>query len=219
MIDKERRKRHKPAVSVDSTILLFSLLTAGLDQSAIDHALKLALRGPAFIRDGVKTLLESQGVNVSAPMLGQMNTPTSELEVKEFVEPFLKKGAEMSTLAQIADIYLFEKERTPENVVYAFYIVTRYILVRERKPTKAESKRIWEIALWIAQNSKIGAPHWKELEVRGQLHLNDWLSTMKENARKRFETFLKHKKRAELASRDSLNSLLEAVFDTPEHQT
>lgn len=216
MIDKKRSQRHKRAISIDSTILLFSLLTAGLDQSAIDHALKLALRGPAFIRDGVRTLLESQGVKVSAPMQGQPNTPTSELEVKEFIKPFLKKGAEMSTLAQIADIYLFEKERTPENVVYAFYIVTRYVLVRERKPTKAESKRIWEIALWIAQNSKIGAPHWKELEDLGQVHLNDWLSTLKENARKRFETFSKHKKRAELASKESLNSLLEAVFDMPE---
>jgi len=180
--------------------------------------LKLALRGPEFIRDGVKTLLENQGVNVSALMQGQPNTPTSQSEVREFVEPFLKKGAEMSTFAQIADIYLFGKDPTPENVVYSFYIVTRYALVRERKPTKAESKRIWEIALWIAQNSKIGAPHWKELEDRGQVHLNDWLSTMKENARKRFETFLKHKERAELASNETVNTLLEAVFDIREPQ-
>jgi len=125
----------------------------------------------------------------------------------------------MSTLAQIADIYLFGKDPIPENVVYSFYIVTRYVLVRERKPTREESKRIWEIALWLAQNSKIGAPHWKELEDRGEVHLNDWLNIMKENARKRFETFLKHKERAELASNESLNSLLEAVFDMPEPQT
>ena len=93
------------------------------------------------------------------------------------------------------------------------------MLVRERKPTKAESKRIWEIALWIAQNSRIGTPHWKELEDKGQLHLNDWLRTMKENARKRFETFLKHKERADLASNESLNSLLNAVFDIRKSKT
>lgn len=210
------RTRHRNSVSIDSTILLFGLLNACLDPSAIDHGLKLALRGPEFIRDGIKTLFATQSINVTAIMQNESNIPASQLEVKQFVEPFLKKGAEMSTLAQITDVYLFEKDSTPENVVYAFYIATRYILVRERKPTKAESKRIWEIALWIAQNSKVGAPHWKELEAQGQVHLNDWLATMKENARKRFETFLKHKKRAELASKESLNSLLEAVFDIPE---
>lgn len=213
------RTRHKNSVSIDSTILLFGLLNACLDRSAIDRALKLALRGPEFIRDGIKGLLEAQGLNVTALMQGEPATPASQAEVKQFVEPFLKKGAEMSTLAQITDIYLFEKDSTPENVVYAFYIGTRYMLVRERKPTKAESKRIWEIALWIAQNSKIGAPHWKELEDQGQVHLNDWLSTIKENARKRFETFLKHTERAELASNETVNSLLEAVFDMEEPQT
>jgi hypothetical protein len=213
------KNRHGGSISVDSTILFFGLLHASLDPMAIDRGLKLILRGPEFLRDGLKALLETQGVNVSALMQNEPNVPVSQLEVKEFVEPFLKKGAEMSTLAQIADRYLFGKDPTAENVVYAFYIGTRYVLVRERKPTKAESKRIWEIALWIAQNSRIGAPHWKELEDKGQLHLNDWLRTMKENARKRFETFLKHKKRADLASNESLNSLLNAVFDIPNSQS
>lgn len=216
---KQRSQKRKRSVSIDSTILLFGLLNVCLDRSAIEHGLRLALRGPEFIRDGIKTLFATQGINVTAIMQNEGNIPASQLEVKQFVELFLKKGAEMSTLAQITDVYLFEKDSTPENVVYAFYIATRYTLVRERKPTKAESKRIWEIALWIAQNSKIGAPHWKELEDQGQVHLNDRLLTMKENARKRFETFLKHKERAELASNESLNSLLEAVFDIQSPQT
>jgi hypothetical protein len=215
-LGSQKRKR---SVSIDSTILLFGLLNVCLDPLAIDHGLKLLLRGPEFMRDGIKALLETQGIDVTAIIQNGPNTPASQSDIKQFVEVFLKKGAEMSTLAQITDVYLFEKDSTPENVVYAFYIATRYIIVRERKPTKAESKRIWEIALWIAQNSKIGAPHWKKLEDRGQVHLNDWLVTMKENARKRFETFLKHKKRAELASKESLNSLLEAVFDMSEPQT
>lgn len=212
------KNQHSGSISVDSTILFFGLLHACSDPTAIDRGLKLVLRGPEFLRDGLKALLETQGVNVSALMQNEPNVPVSQLEVKEFLEPFLKKGAEMSTLAQIADRYLFEKDPTAENVVYAFYIGARYMLVRERKPTKAESKRIWEIALWIAQNSRIGAPHWKELEGKGQLQLDDWLGTMKENARKRFETFLKHKERAHLASNKSLNSLLETVFDIPKSQ-
>ena len=210
------RKRNSGSISIDSTILLTSLLNACLDQAVVDRALRLALRGPEYIRDGVKTVLENQGLNVNALMYDQPGTPTSQSEVREFVEPFLKKGAEISTLAQLTDIYLFAKDATAENVVYAFYIGTRYALVRERKPTKEESKRIWEIALWITRNSKIGATHWKQLELRGQVHLNDWLNVMKENARKRFETFLRQKERARLASDASLKSLLSAVFDVEE---
>jgi|SRR6185369_3387808 len=209
----KERKRHRGSVSIDSTILLFSLLNACLDKSVINHALQLALRGPEYIRDGIKTLLENQGLNINALINDQSGPPTSQLEVREFVEPFLRKGAEISTLAQIADIYLFAKDATAENVVYAFYIGTRYAFVRERKPTKEESKRIWEIALWIAKNSKVGAIHWKQLELRGQVHLNDWLNVMKENARKRFETFLRQKERASRASDASLEALLSAVFD------
>lgn len=216
---KIMKKRRKPSVSVDSTILLFGILNVCLDPSAIEHGLKLALLGPAFIRDGITALLGTQGINVAAMLQNEPTTPASQAEVKQFVDLFLRKGAEMSTLAQITDIYLFEKDPTPENVVYAFYIATRYVLVRERKPTKVESKRIWEIVLWIAQNSKIGARHWKELEEQGPIHLNDWLNATKENARKRFETFLKHKERAEQASNETVNSLLEAVFDLPAPQT
>jgi len=207
------RKRPRGSISIDSTILLTSFLNACLDQTVVERALQLALRGPEYIRDGVKTFLENQGLNVNALVHDQPDTPTSQSEVREFVEPFLKKGAEISTLAQMTDIYLFAKDATAENVVYAFYIGTRYALVRERKPTKEESKRIWEIALWIAKNSKIGAIHWKQLELRGQVHLNDWLNVMKENARKRFETFLRQKERARRASDASLEALLSAVFD------
>lgn len=37
--------------------------------------------------------------------------------MRELDEPLLKKGAKMTTIAQIADIFLFGKERTPENIV------------------------------------------------------------------------------------------------------
>ncbi len=62
------KKKRKRSVSVDSTILLFGLLNVCLDPSAIDHGLKLALRGPEFIRDGIKALLGTQGIDVTAIM-------------------------------------------------------------------------------------------------------------------------------------------------------
>jgi len=189
------------------------MLNAGLEKSVIERTFKLALRGPDLIKNGLTTFLEPQGFNISELMLGEPTSPASQSEVRDLVEPFLKKGAEMTVLGQIADIYLFEKGRTPEDIVYAFYIGTRYALVRERKPTKEESKHIWEIALWIAQNSKIGAPYWKELESRGEVYLKDWLDLRKDTARKRFETFLKQKVRAELGAENALKSIMLQVFD------
>jgi len=88
---KKRSQRHKGSVSIDSTILLFGLLTAGLDQSVLDNAVKLALRGPEFIRDAVKTLLETQEIDVSTLMQGQPNTSTSQSEVREFCRAFPEK--------------------------------------------------------------------------------------------------------------------------------
>jgi len=45
----------------------------------------------------------------------------------------------MSTLAQIADRYLFEKDPTAENVVYAFYIGTRYMLLENANRPKLKA--------------------------------------------------------------------------------
>lgn len=209
---KTRQRRHD-YVSFESAILLFGILNASLEKEVIERAFKLALRGPDLVKNGLRAFLEPQGVNISELMFGEPTSPVSQAEVKNFVQPFLKRGAEMATFGRIADIYLFGKELTPENVVYAFYIGTRYALVREHEPTKAESGRIWEIALWISQNSKIGQPYWKELESKGAVYLKDWLDVRKENARKRFETFLKQKVRAEKAAEDTLRSLMLMMFE------
>jgi hypothetical protein len=96
----------------------------------------------------------------------------------------LKKGAEFATFAQIADMYAFRGERTPESIVYAFYIGIRYAVARDRPPTNEQSKQIWETALRIARASKIGEPHWKELEERGPKHLEDWINVRKETRAK-----------------------------------
>jgi hypothetical protein len=122
----------------------------------------------------------------------------------------------MAAFTQMADIYMFGKEPTPKNLLYAFYIGTRFALVRERTPTKRESKLIWEIALWITQNSKIGAPHWRKLESRGEVYLKDWIQKRKDNARKKYETFLNQKRRAVVSAEESLTSLMSDIFGDEE---
>ncbi len=216
-----RKGKKQPAprpgknISFESAIFLFAILSAGLDQTAMPRGFGLLLRGPALIRNGVFNLAASQGLDLR-PLLGPEDSVTSA-EVREFVEPFLKKGAEFATIAQIADFYLFRKERTPENVVYAFYTGIRYAVARERVPTKEESAKIWEIALVIARASKIGEPFWKELEEQDPHRLKDWIEERKEDARKRYKTFLDQKKRAEQTSEKAFKSLMTDLFGSQEN--
>lgn len=210
--DKPRQPRGGKPISFESAIFIFGLLNAGADQTAIERGIKLALRSSDLIGSALKAWLASRGVNVDELMAGEPTNPTSKAEVIEFVGPFLERGAEMATLAQIADIYLFGKERTPENIVYAFYIGTRFVRTREREPTAEEAKDIWDVALWVARNSNIGARQWKELESKGPIYLKDWIDERKEDARKRYETFLNQKKRAEATAEKALNSLMVDMF-------
>lgn len=205
---KPRGQQRGKRISFESAILLFGLLNAASDKAVIERAFKLALRSHHPLSDMLRVWAASQGEDVDRLMSGEPMTPATHAEVKEFVEPFLKNGAEAVTWAQIADAYLFDKERTPENIVYAFYNGTRFALVREREPTKDESKRIWEITLWIAQTSKIGAPYWEELKRQGPFDLKDWIDERKEDARKKYETFLRKKRSAEETAKHALMSLL-----------
>lgn len=214
--EKRSRPRRGKAVSVESVIFLFGLLNAGTDKAVIERALKSGLRGPDLIKDWLRFWLETQGVDIGAFMSGEPTDPAARAEVKELVTPALKKAAEMAAFAQMADIYLFGKEPTPKRLLYAFYIGTRFTLVRERAPTKRESKLIWEIALWITQNSKIGAPHWRKLESQGEVYLKDWIQKRKDDARKKYETFLNQKRRAVASAEESLTSLMSGMFGDEE---
>ena len=206
-----QRKRSK-AISVEAATLCFSLITSGQDARVIEQAMKLALRTPDPIGGWLKAWLESQGQNVHLLLSGAPPTETSQAEVRELIEPALRRGAEIVTLAQIADIYLFDRDLTPDNIVYAFYIGTRFAITRERRPTKKESQLIWDITLRIARASKIGAPRWTELESQSPTALKDWLYILKENARKRYETFLAQKKRAEESANNALSLILSDLF-------
>lgn len=199
-------------ISVEAATVCFALISSGYDTQTIDRAIKLALRGPDPIKAWLRGWLESQGQNVDLLLSGEPTACGSEAEVRELVEPALKRGAEIASIAQIVDIYLFRKDPNPDNIVYAFYIGARLFIARERKPTKDESKRIWKIALEIAKISKIGAPHWKELEDKSPTALNDWLAGIKENARKRFRTFLSQKKAAETSAESAIRSLMSLLF-------
>ncbi|PYS94646.1 MAG: hypothetical protein DMF64_00160 [Acidobacteria bacterium] len=195
---------------------MFALLNLLSDEEALKRALKLALRDPGLIGAGLRSLFEGQGFNIVEMMSGEPDAPPTKAEVLTLVEPALKTGVEMATFAQMVDIYLFGQELTPENQVYAFYIGARYAIAREREPTNVEVKQIWHIALTLARNSKIGTPHWSELEGKGKFELKDWLDPLKESARKRFETFLEQKRRAEAAAEQSLNHIMSQVFSDDE---
>lgn len=214
--DKARPPRRGKRISFESAIFIFGLLSAGSDRATIERAFKLALRGPDLLSDFLRAWAVSQGEDVDRLMSGEPTTPATRAEVKELVEPFLKKGAEMVAFAQIADIYLFDKERTPENIVYAFYTGTRFVIAREREPTNEEAKRIWEITLWIAKNSKIGKTHWEELERQGPAYLKGWIDRRKEDARKKYVTFLSQKKRAEATAEEAFDSLITDMFGDQE---
>jgi len=207
---KQGASRTGKNISFESAVFLFAILSAGLDQTAVPRGLGLALRGPALIRNAIFNLAASQGVDLR-PLLGPEDSAT-RAEVKEFAEPYLKKGAEFTTIAQMADLYLFRKERTPENIVYAFYTFMRFIVARERTPTKEDAAKIWETALLIARTSKIGEPFWKELEEQGPQRLQDWIEERKEDARKKYKTFLDQKRRAEQTSEKAFNALMSDMF-------
>jgi hypothetical protein len=204
-------------ISFEAAILLFGILSASSDKQLVGRAVKLGLRGPDVIKTRLETWLQSLGIDPKVALGEEPIESVSRAEVKDLAEFPLKQGADMAAMAQIFDIYIFGKERTPENIVYAFYIGTRFTFVRDREPTKEEIKRIWDITLEIARSSRIGAPHWQELESRGDVYLKDWLDTCKENARKRYETFLNQKNRAQAAAREALTFIMSDLFAEQEN--
>jgi hypothetical protein len=206
--------RNKPkvgsAISVESAAFLFALASAGLNQSVKDQVIKLALRGPDVIKDPLKNWLISLGVNPDG--LGvDLSTPATKEEVKALMQPLLKDATELASLGQIVDTYIFT-DLTPDSIVYAFYIGIRFVIAKEKPPTPQESKRIWELTLRFAQTSKLGRKRWKELRTESANALDDWLSDLKESARKKYETFLRQKKTIDANAEVTFKSLV-SIFD------
>jgi hypothetical protein len=207
-------RRGKP-LSFEAAIFTFAILKWAASPAAIEYGVKLALRD-TDLSDSLRSWLPSQAEDIDNLMDGEPTAQLSKEEVKAFVEPFLRMGAETAVFAQITDLYLFSKERTPENLVYAFYNGARLFIARDREPTDEETKRIWEIALRLARTSKLGGPLWKELEDKGPVYLKDWIDARKEVARKRYETFLNRVKRASATAEEALKVLMSDIFGDEE---
>lgn len=219
---KKRKKRGAPKrdlfISVEAAAMVFAIFDAMSKSEMPQRVAKLLLRGPDLIKNNVRAILESHGENVDQLMVGEPTTPISASEVREFVDPFLKKGLESTNFTRMVDIYLFRNEPTPESILFTFYILIRLAIARERKPKKLEAKLIWNIAETITRNSKIGAPKWEELESRGGDALKDWLRPIKESARKKYETFLIRKKRHEASAERIFTTITSMLFGTEETQ-
>lgn len=219
---KKRKKRGPPKrdlfISVESAAMVFAMFDAMSKSDMPQRVAKLLLRGPDLIKNNVRAFLESHGENVDQLMAGAPTTPTSATEVREFVEPFFKKGLESTNFTRMVDIYLFRKEPTPESVFFTFYIMIRFAFTQERKPNKLEAKLIWNLAETLTRTSKIGAPKWEELESRGGDALKDWLRPIKEGARKKYETFLIRKKKHEASAEKIFTTITSMLFGTEEIQ-
>jgi hypothetical protein len=196
--------------------MVFAMFDAMSNSEMPKRVAKLLLRGPDLIKNNLRTFLESQGENVHQLMSGEPTTPTSEAEVREFAEPLLKKGIEAANFARMVDIYLFRKDPTPESVFFTFYILIRFAVARERKPTPDEIKLIWNIAETLTRTSNIGAPHWSKLKEQGPHALKDWLRPIKESARKKYETFLTRKKRHDASAERIFGAITSMLFNSTE---
>jgi hypothetical protein len=214
--NKRRQSKKDRVISMESASMVFAMLTLTSNGEMLEHAVKLMLRGPDLLKGGLSTLMASQGQDVSQLMTEEPDTPASEAEVRAFVEPILQRSVEAATLARMVDIYLFSKEVSPENVLFAFYIMIRFVVAQEKEPTTLESKIIWVAAMELTRSSKIGAPHWAELENRGPRALEEWLEPIKASARKKYKTFLIRKKKLDASAGSIYNSLMSMMFKDPE---
>lgn len=214
---KRRQTKRSRHTSAEAVALAIAILNAGNDKLLLERLLKLALRAPNdLIRNSLRALIQQQGVNVDELLSGEPAAYTTKEELIELAKPSLKAATTSISVAQFFDLYLIGKSQSPDDLVFAFYIIARMYIAQERVPSKEESQRIWGIVLILIKTSKIGAQHWQELESKGQIHLDDWLEEVKEKARKKFQTFLNQKKQMEKNADRSLNWLLAFLFDTGE---
>src|SRR5947209_3012887 len=154
---KHRRAKGSQYISLDTASLAFAMLLVGNDKALMERLLKLALRGPDIIKAGVVLLSEHYGGNMELLMQGEPNAPATKEELIEIVKPVLESGTKLASFAQIFDLYLLRGQPTPEDIVYIFYIITRYFIAKEQEPTTEQTKQIWWLTLMIARASTIGA--------------------------------------------------------------
>lgn len=215
---KRRQPKGSQYIVIDAASLAFALLLLGNNKGQLERLTKLALRGPDFIKELITPFIEQHGEKVDLIMQGEPATPASKEEIIEAIKPVLKEGTRIASFVQLIDLYILHSHPTPESIIYIFYIVTRYYFAREQEPTKDQSKLIWATTLHFAQKAIIVDRHWKALEKKGAVYLEDWLDEVKETARKKFKTFLSQKRRAEKTSDKAFKRLYSFIFDNDENE-
>lgn len=201
-----------PYLSLESASLALAILLLSNDKNRQGQLIALALRQPDIIRDLVQPLLSAVG-NFQLPMPTDNVIPSTKEELITIVEPILKEGTKLASFARLFDLYLLRNPPTPDSIVYTLYTVIRFVIAQENKPTPAQHKLIWSTTLLMTKKSAIGGKQWQELEASGEVYLDDWLAKVKENARKRFRTFVNQKQKMERRSDDAFKRLFVLFFE------
>lgn len=210
---KERQSRRGSQVSADAAAIALALLFLANDRSMVEQAIMMLLRGPEFIKEKLLCLLKQNGFNTEPLESVPPEPQTSKAMVVELAKPLLRRGVDMVVGTQLVDIYLLNTPLSAENQLYIFYIGLRYFYSGEKKPTAKERKLIWDKTLEFSRTSQIGSCRWEELEKKGEQATKDWIRSVKDTARKRFETFLRQKKQLEESANKTFDSLLSFLFD------
>lgn len=213
---RSRRPKGSRHLSLDSASLAFAFILFGTNKERLESVTKLALRGPDLIKSLMAMFIMHLGENPDDLLQGEPTTPASKEELIALTKPVLEEGARLASFAQLFDFYLLHRQPSAENLVYVFYILARLGIAQEQEPSKEQSKAIWDLTLTLARTSKIGQEHWKELESRGAVYLEDWLTEVKQAARKKFKTFRDQKKRAEVTADRTFKSLFNFIFNDNE---
>jgi hypothetical protein len=212
----ERREGERPTkrgtIPVEGAALALGLFSLATDQQEADRAAKLALRGPEPLKQAVLALLEKDGRDTAQLMTGEPDTPPTLAEIKEFLEPNLRKGATLAGLTQLMSTYLLDESSTPEEVIILIYIIARLVVSQTREPSGDEGRRIWSETLKYARHARLVAPRWEEYEKEGHRRLEDWLDVVKEKASGKFKTFIRRTKQIE-ANADRAFKNLMSLFD------
>jgi hypothetical protein len=215
---KRRQPKRSRYTSAEAAALAIAMLVVSSDRALLERLIKLVLRAPnELIKNLAGFFIEQQGGSVAALLSGEPTTPASKAELLEIAKPVLKTATAFMSAAQLFDLYLIGNSQIPEDLVFAFYIIARMLVAKERKPSKVESMLIWDIALSLTRSSKIGSSYWQELERKGKVYLDSWLQEVKEKARKKFQTFVNQKKQIEKTADRSFNWLLAFLFNVEEN--
>ncbi|HJP90318.1 MAG TPA: hypothetical protein VJ875_00075 [Pyrinomonadaceae bacterium] len=105
--------------------------------------------------------------------------------LKERLEAPLKQAAELLVGAQVLNGFV--RYRTPERAVTFVYIAFRYILYAGKKPTRAQSRDLWQRVWVTARQFPIVAHEYEQREQAGDL--KDWVNEVQATARRQLRTF------------------------------